>query len=488
MTVIPTAPGRRTVLRPVALFGAALISLQILWVLALPAFFGMDEFDHAYRATSVADGHWGPGTEIPGDGRGFLIRVPDDIVAAAHDACSALKYTGRDNCTAVTGSETGGSVLVASGAATYNPVWYAVVGTVAKPFSGTTALFVMRLTNILLCDLMLLLAAALTLRGRCSSWPFLGVVLAAAPTLIYATSVAAPNGLCYASGVLLWAAGLQLARDSEADPRGPLFAVGAAGAVVMVTHTTGVLWVGLAAACIAPVLWPTVRRLARQRPRALFGTGLALALVAVACTAWVVLANTNDPNADNVHAGPMPGEMFISGPLLWTLQAVATLRFRDTPAPIPVYGLAMALLVVLLMAAVRAADRRIRITLLLLAVLVNVVPLALTYLTYDALGSVWQGRYTLPLSVGFVLVITHTLSRGEVAPWIRWTLVATMTAMHALTVRSAFPASRSGYLHDPVALLLVGVAVYLLAVSAAAREAALVVRTIPRTASHVEHA
>lgn len=445
------------------MLAGAILTLQCLWVLALPAFFGLDEFDHAYRAASVADGHWQAGTAIPADGRGFLVRVPAELAAAAHDACATLTYTGPDNCTATTPPDSRGTVLIASAAATYNPVWYFVVGTVAAPFSGTTSLFVMRVTGMLLCDAMLVTAGVFALRRQTSAWPFLGIALVATPTLLYATTVAAPNGLGYSAGVLLWSAGLRLARSQPAAMGSSLGAITVAASVVMVTHTTGVLWICLAAVGAGPLLWPSLRQAVRHRFRALLLAGTTIALVALACTAWILLADTNSPSSERsgTELGPMPGSVLVSGPTLWTLQAVATLRFRDTPAPLVVYALAMPLLAALLAYAFRVARRPEKVTLLVIAVLANLVPLVLTFLTYDTLGSAWQGRYALPLSVGFVLVTVEILSRSRQPPGVQLGVVALMTVIQLATIYGAFKESQTGYLANPLALVLLGGGLYL---------------------------
>lgn len=39
--------------------------MQAAWIVAVPPFRGSDEFDHAYRAASVADGAWMPTTPAP---------------------------------------------------------------------------------------------------------------------------------------------------------------------------------------------------------------------------------------------------------------------------------------------------------------------------------------------------------------------------------------------------------------------------------------
>ncbi|MEP6665706.1 MAG: hypothetical protein ABJA81_04595, partial [Nocardioidaceae bacterium] len=87
----------RTHWRFPALFVLGALLLQLAWSLSLPAFTGVDEFDHAYRAAAVAHGEWradlGPATH----GRGDLVSVPKALPPAAGSVCNSYKYTGHDN-------------------------------------------------------------------------------------------------------------------------------------------------------------------------------------------------------------------------------------------------------------------------------------------------------------------------------------------------------------------------------------------------------
>ena len=105
--------------------------LQALWIVTVPPFRASDEFDHAYRAAAVARGQW-EATDPVEDGRGTLVRVPADLVKAAHAQCADLPYTGHDNCNPAERNDDG-TVLVGSGAGTYNPIYYWVIGTIGAP-------------------------------------------------------------------------------------------------------------------------------------------------------------------------------------------------------------------------------------------------------------------------------------------------------------------------------------------------------------------
>ena len=136
--MIPTTSPRRLFL----LVLAAALLVQTAWILALPAFRGADEFDHVYKAEAVAHGQLLDHGAAE-NGRGGLVEVPEDVVAAASVLCDSYKYTGPDNCNPVE-QLSGDTVTVASGASTYNPAYYAVVGLMAQPFSGAATDFAIR--------------------------------------------------------------------------------------------------------------------------------------------------------------------------------------------------------------------------------------------------------------------------------------------------------------------------------------------------------
>ena len=84
-------------------------------------------------------------------------------MAAASAVCSAYEYTGPDNCNPAQ-HLSGDTVTVASGASTYNPAYYAVVGLLAQPFSGAGTDFAIRAFTALMAALLLAWAAVVTSR------------------------------------------------------------------------------------------------------------------------------------------------------------------------------------------------------------------------------------------------------------------------------------------------------------------------------------
>jgi len=388
---------------PVLLFVGALL-VQAAWILTLPPFRGTDEFDHAYRAAAVAEGQWrSPGVPAA-HGRGQFVSVPRDLVRAAHPVCASYAYTGHDNCNPV--SDAGrGRVLVASAAASYNPLFYWVIGTPARPFHGAAALYVMRIVAAVLCAAFLALAGWVTTLWSRTRWPLVAMVAAATPVMLFSMSVAAPNGLEMCAAMTVWAALLGLHR-AERDTRPPmLLGAATAGALVLVTlRSIGPLWLALIVATVAVSLGTRqlTGLLRRHAAVAAACSGVVL-LGTVAAVAWTRIAATNaleaypTKTANRVTAalGQIP---------LWVLQGIAAFPRRMDAAPPVVYPLVGLVVAVLVLAGYRAGTGRLRRAMWLVVVVSAAIPLVMTVATIREAGVIWQGRYSLPYFIGLPLL------------------------------------------------------------------------------------
>jgi hypothetical protein len=405
---------------------AAALLLQAAWILALPAFSGSDEFDHVYKAESVAHGQvLDDGATEAGHGR--LLAVPEDVVSAATAMCESYDYTGRDNCHP--GEEVApGLVSVASGAATYNPTYYAVVGLLAQPFDGAASDFAMRAYTAIIAALLLSWAAVVTSAWARNAWPLVSLLVAVTPVLVYSTSVASPNGVGYAAGCLLWAAGLGLV-EGPRRPRVLALTIGAL--VLMATHTTGVLWLAVIAVVIA-LLQPlsSWRALYLQAQRPLTGAATVVCAGGLACVAWVLLAKTNAVAMTGVAEVRVPVAELVSAQLVWALQTIGAFPLRNDAAPTVVYVLWLLPFLVVIALGLRRASMRVRLAGAMLLTAWIAVPMTLTLVSYAAEGLAWQGRYALPLAVGFPALAGLALHRGTRGPSRR--LCAVTVALCAL--------------------------------------------------------
>ncbi len=420
---------------PLLLLLGALL-LQAAWVLTLPPFRGTDEFDHAYRAAAVAGGQWrAPGT-LPQDGRGQLVRVPASLVRAAQPVCSSLPYTGRDNCYAVRPAGRG-RVEVASAASTYNPLFYWVVGSVAAPFDGASALYAMRVAAALLCSAFLALAGWATTRWARTPWPLVAMVAAVTPVMLFSTSVAAPNGLEMTAALSVWTAllGLHTRRGREEHLRS-LLVVATVGAVVLTTlRSIGPLWLVLIVLTALLPLGPrAVARMARVEVRTVTVGVVAVLVATLAGVGWTLTAG-----GTGVESFPTDVPNRLTGSLaqlpLWFLQGIAAFPRRGTAAPGLVYVLVGAVLLAVVLLGARHADRRRRLAMLAVLVVAVAVPLALTIPTIRTAGAIWQGRYGLPYHLGLTLLAGLALELSP--PRHRWTVVLVPLGAAGLVVANA---------------------------------------------------
>jgi hypothetical protein len=425
--------------------------LQSAWILALPPFRGLDEFDHAYRAAAVADGQWVSPGDVAPMGRGELVRVPAGIVTDAEPACAALPYTGRDNCHAVD-ELANGEVTVASAASRYNPVFYWVIGTAAEPFDGVAALYVMRVVGALLCSVLVTGAAWVTTRWARTWWPLVGIAAALTPVTMYTTAVAAPNGVEVAAALGLWMSLLGLNRVEQRQQPALIVAAALFSLPLAVVRGLGPVWLASALAIWLLLVggrtaWATIR----SHPKIV---GICAAVVVTATSAaslWTVVVGSMEledhgpfPNAVTETVNQIP---------LWFLQSLAAFPSRDEPAPAVVYvagGLAVAALLGL---GAWCSTGRTRVALLAAFGLALAIPLVLTLQSYEAAGAIWQGRYGWPLSMGVLLLCARALDDRPprhrlIWPGLLCAGLAWATAHAASTVSVALKEADSGLFAD----------------------------------------
>lgn len=434
-----TRPGRRSLL----LLLAGILLLQVTWLITIPPFRGSDEVDHAYRAAAVAGGEWVAGDPAE-DGRGWLVTVPRSVVEAAHGQCAKLAYQGRDNCSPVT-SLPDGRVLVASSAGAYHPVYYWVVGSAGRPFDGAHALYAMRLASVLLCLLFLGLAAWSF--GRLESrWPLAGLTLAASPVLLYSTTIVAPNGLEMCAALALWASLLALADGRSHAREGGLLAVAVSSAVVLGTlRLLGPLFILLIVVTVAALRWRGLREAAQRHVRL---TAVACLLVgaAVAGLAWWTFGpwTLDPPSAQPEEGGFKPLHV-----LLWQMQSVAAFPYRDQLGPILVYPIVMGLVIAIMEVAVRRSPSRDTLVMFAALAVALALPVVLTLATSEGRGNIWQGRYGLPYSVGFILIAGYLSGVGSRFPArLSWKVAGPALVLYGVAVAACLLKVRADELND----------------------------------------
>jgi hypothetical protein len=419
-------------------FLTGLAVLMVSWILLVPPFGGIDEFDHAYKAAATARGEWAPTPSQATRGTGAWLEVPRDIVEAARPQCQLLDYTTASDCV---GTVHGDTVRVASGAGRYHPLFYAVVGTVALPFDGTAALYVMRLATAALALALVALALSALRTWARSRVALLGPVVACTPVVVYSCSIMSPNGVEMAAGLAFWAAAVGLLVAGVRDVRRLSAVAAVAGATLCTLRPMGSLWCLLVAAVVLLAVRAQpgrVRLLLRRRDVQL--SAAVIAVSAVQSAAWTMamgaleLGKVADPVQTSV--AHRAGEVATLTPL-WVLQSVAAFPMRDDATNPAVYLCFLLLFGAFMVIALRAADRRVRVGIAAVAAVSLVLPFVTSVSTYDELGAAWQGRYALPFAIGMAVLAGFALDRaGRTLPG-PWPVLAGVLFVIAQVVSAA---------------------------------------------------
>lgn len=440
--------------------------LQSAWMFAVPPFRGSDEVDHAFRAAGVATGQWHLADDAR-DGRGQLVWVPRGLAAAAAAQCASLTYPGPDNCHPV--EVRGDRARIATAAGPYDPVFYWVIGTAARPFSGSHALYAMRLTTALVTALLLALGAGLLTFAGAGRWVTLGLVAAVVPEVAYSGVVAAPDGPEMALGLVLWAALLALGRHP--DPRRERMLLGCAiGAAVLLAfiRQLGPLWiVAILASAVVFLGWERVKEVV-GRHRVLLASGVLLVFLATCWWAlWQVIASHVTVPSDAVPQTRERRLWILAFNLpAWIAQMIGAFPYRDQPAPLWVYPFVLLVILLFLVGAYRhsRATRDLRTVGLVVAATL-VIPVALSLVFMPSYGAIWQGRYELVYVIGILPLCGLLMDRHGFAPvegkrlvlvsLVFLAMAQVVSVVNVMHVELGRPEStrHSGWVHPPLAVV-----------------------------------
>ena len=454
-------PRRRWV--PLLLMAGIVVS-QLAWMWGTPPFRAIDEIDHVFRSASVALGDVRP-TQLPPEGRGALGRVPPGLAADAKGQCEALKYNGASNCTP-TETLPDGNVLIASSAAPYSPVFYAVIGTLARPWDGVAALYVMRLACSLINALLLCAAAWCLLTRSRTGWPLTGLVVGLTPMAMYTSMVPAPNGLELSCAALLWCALLGLQTAQPRHHGRLLVSAAVAGTLLASIRLTGPIFIVLIVAFVALAAPRATLRVVRRRWQGVVAAAVVTLAGALYQLHWM---NTHPPVATRDDGTTYRlGLILVQAPL-WVFQWIGAFPYRDHPSSPVTYGACATALFFLFAAGLRRGDRRKWTALGVVAACI-VLPLAYTFATIATKGTFWQGRYALPLLIGAPLLIGLSLDVADrhegrldrIAQQVMVGLVSIGSAaavIHLVHVEShRAPSAADPHWHQPAAVSVIALA------------------------------
>lgn len=370
------------------------------------------------RAASVAGGEL-LGEAPPGDPDSvrLTVQVPPAVAVLPEPACFAGFPDRSAWCSthaAALPSPAGGpDVPVETTSGRHPPAFYALVGLPLVLLGEPLGVYLARTIAALASAAFLATALTVSLRTARPRLLAVGILAAATPMALHLTGVLNPNGLEVAAAICLWTAALVLLRppvgQESAGPaarmtHGLLPAVGIAAIVLALTRPVSALWVLVAVVtAIAVARREALTRLVRERRT--WWWGLAVALGGAACAGWLLAVG--DPLLPSTTPPPAEPVTFRTALVIAysltsrrTEELIGVFGSLDTRLPGLVWHAWLWIGVFLPLAALLARRWWPLVVLAGLMALSVLLPVFLEALRYNQLGSVWQGRYSLPLAAG----------------------------------------------------------------------------------------
>ena len=417
-------------------FAAAFVGFFLLaagWAFAAPFDGPPDEFQHVLRAYGVVSGQITPRADA-------RITVPQSLVpehVSDVDSCFRQILNQTAACAGDLAAHPGDRttmVVSGSGAANYNPLYYAIVGLPIKLSPDWTGVLAARLLTGALVAPLLAGAATVALAlgrrktRRTGSFLLAGVLALTTPVVINLSGAVNPAGLEIAAGVGLWAALLAVI-DARSDDRRVFALLGFSAILLAVLREAGPVW--LAGSLVVAALGldrDRIRSLFRQRA---FWIWTAVVAAAVAYgVLWILLStqggirSTAAGEAPDHRIGHLWLRQFLHGIPYYTNGLVGSTGYGDVVIPFPLIVAWYVAMGMILVPAVRYCGRRVRLQIALGLALPYAI---LMYTDVQARSQGWslsQGRYALPMLVGVpMLAAFHVGRRGVYAPSSQATLL-----------------------------------------------------------------
>jgi hypothetical protein len=184
---------------------------------------------------------------------------------------------------------------------------------------------------------------------------------------------------------------------------------------------------------------------------------LVLGVLATTSVVWIVLARSLWLLPAGASVQPDATELSIVGEAfaqtrIWVEQMVGVFGWDDTSAPTWTYRIWAIAIVVLVVLAVRAGNRRGLLLLGWLVALSLLLPVVLSLPSARSIGIAWQGRYILPLAVGIPVLSAALGAQVVRSVWIGRTFIVALWLASLLAYLEAVRRYAVG-IHGPLNFL-----------------------------------
>lgn len=401
-------------LRTFALLTGLFAVLLGLWSTATPLMGFPDEPAHTIKAAAVVRGQVlvEEGTSF---GHGVHVKVPDYIANLHGQGCFKFNRGQAADCAPQIYADDTFTNIGVTSAASYNPMYYWLVGLPTLITSGAPAIYAMRLISALICAVFFAAGFTALTELRRPQWAVLLAALATTPMVLFLGGGINPNSLEIAATMAAFS-GFVVVLDNWRNTKlvVPALASVAASTVVL-ANARQISLVWLLCALVAGVCSFKFRRTLQvfRDKRVLIAVALAVPGTLLGLW-WTWIAAHGPANvgvAPDGIASPHPDAPLYRGFMImldrtydFFPQYIGIMGWLDTPAPELVMLVWSALMIVALVAPFCIRPLRSWTGYWVSLAMLYIVPALLQTALWRSMGFIWQGRYTLPLVV--VLFIT----------------------------------------------------------------------------------
>jgi len=292
----------------------------------------------------------------------------------------------------------------------YPPLYYALVGIGGLFSAGPPGIYLMRILSAALGAVMMALALYTVARWSRRRGMIFGVYLAITPITYFLSSSVNPSGFEIMTAVALWTTLCVLALEYREEPPVELLRVLVFEACTFeLIRGLSPFWLFLIGLVTILLLTPRKAFELVRTQRAVQYVVAAIVSGAGVAATWILTQGTLNVLPVGYAVNPNDSEFTVVSKVLthvkeWIRESVGVLGWLDTVLPKVIYKSWYYLVIAVVAIALVRAKNSQRLALVAVCVLSFVVPVAIVTRQAHILGIVWQGRDSLPLVVGVVVL------------------------------------------------------------------------------------
>ena len=399
---------------PFLLIWCMLSIASISWAVATPLGASPDEPAHIIKAASVSLGEL-TGTPTK-EAAVTRVQVPQSISQASGWPCYAFNPNVSAGCIPETADGTN-LVEATTSAGLYNPTYYSLVGWPSLLFGdGTTVVLLMRAVSAILVSFFLALALR-SLILLCGSLIGGFIFLSfATPMVFFLNGVVNPNALEIATGASFISSLLLILTGKTSGSRRTLWLIAMTISGILMANTRGIspFWLCcFVLLCIIAVGWKTFFNELKQRD--FIVSTLLIALGTAFAGFWILFSGTLTSMGTFPGAGEVtPLRAFFTMVVQRTADPglIGVFGWLDTFAPPSVYVIWSIFIGGAVLTSFIFTSKKNSIKVLATVAIFIATPAIIQAASVQKSGFIWQGRYSLAIMAGMLIIIAFLFSQN----------------------------------------------------------------------------